>query len=518
IKLAAVWANPDPEIYLQTDAPEAKPIRLYPSGRAAVSGRELHIDISDFQGALVGLVFDTSAMQNGAEVFWQRPRILASQAPPEKADTPEVAAPRAKNVIVIVLAALRADALSATGYLRPTTPHIDALADEGSLFERIYAPAPYTYSATWSVMTGLYQFQHKALRAPLRPPEALPTLPKVLEAAGVTTGCVTASPWMALEPFREGFTEFHTAFEGVDTLEQQNGSETEFQAVQDIRQRIFAFLDAERTRQPELVTDQVSDFLRRHHDQRFFLYAHYLQPCDPYFPPEACKELFTIDVAKAVPPVAEALNALNCRETVVDREGRLHLRARYDESLLAVDFEVGRLLKTVEELGIADDTAIIVTSDHGEAFGEHGYFGHNLTVYDEMVHVPLVMRGPGIRERFGARVDAVASTVDLFPTICGLLGIEPPEGLPAAGLFGESVSRVDDGIRACAQVMQDEKPFEAFWWPRYKLIRNAYDRRFEIFDLECDPHEQANIAPFYPVLADSLRAQADQWLHERAGK
>ncbi|MBN2308855.1 MAG: sulfatase-like hydrolase/transferase, partial [Candidatus Hydrogenedentes bacterium] len=264
-------------------------------------------------------------------------------------------------------------------------------------------------------------------------------------------------------------------------------------------------------REPGKVTDAAKDFIERHRDERFFLYLHYMQPHDPYFPPSPYANEFTVDPVRAITPDAESIMAVSDRDRPLKPAALDQLRARYDENLLSVDAEVGRLFDALRALGVADDTVVIIAADHGEAFFEHGLLSHNLSVYDEMTHIPLVLHGPGVQAALGARVEHVVSNVQLYPTICGLFGVQPPPSVTAPPLFEPEPA---PGICAYAQAVFPETPQEAYWWPRHKLVRDRYTAAIEVYDLETDPGERVNLAGVYPVLADWLEAEAAAW---RAG-
>jgi len=470
---------------------------VLPVVAAGALRRPVTFDLTAFGGTPVELVLDAAPGSGHAAVVWRAPRIL-TDSPPRETTTVAAPPPQFANVIILLPDALRADTVGCYGYRHDTTPHLDALAGAGCVFERMYAPAPYTYSSTWSLFTSLYPFQHGA-HGQGRMPGA-PALSAVLREAGVATGMVTANPVVtARSGHGEGFDEVLEAFESLEEHPQGD---------------------------PSLATDAALDFVGRHARGRFFLYVHYRQPHGPYLAPDGYLETISYDPGKhLVTPGQDWRHVTVINRVLLSREKRLELKARYDENVRAVDAEIGRMAEALRELGLADNTCIIVTSDHGEAFGEHdNVYTHTQTVYEGLCHVPLVMNGKGIRDVLPARVDGLVSTVDLFPTVCDLMGV-------AATAPGESVvakaRRVHVGIGAYAlgawshMGALDPKMHhwgEAYWWPDYKLIRDNSGSRLEVYRLDVDPGEQGNLAIQFPVLTNCLTAEATMWKAAQAAR
>src|SRR5690606_19553787 len=148
-------------------------------------------------------------------------------------------------------------------------------------------------------------------------------------------------------------------------------------------------------RQPELATREAINFIGRNRDARFFLYVHYMLPHTPYLPHPDYRYRFSADPFAKVVPSSENLLEMDARRLPVHPEAVRQLRARYDETLLHVDGEVKRLVEYIRSLNLDEDTVVTIAADHGEAFMEHGAFLHNTTVYDEMVHIPLILHGAG---------------------------------------------------------------------------------------------------------------------------
>lgn len=446
-------------------------------------------DLVPFRGQTVEFVFDTTGGSPQSAVTWRRPRIESINASPPVTETPTGPA-RADNVLLIVCDAARAAALGCYGHVRNTTPTIDLLAAEGTLFERAYSTAPDTYGAMWSVVTSLYPFQHGAPAAPLRAPDTAPRIEQTLKAAGIYTGCIAqvqeVSPQTGIA---EHYDEYGRAYETQEMIE--SGA------------------------RPDLLTAQAVDFLGRNKDRRFFLYLHYRSPRAPYIPSAPSKDSFTTDPANTVDLSTDWMAGLKTGEFSLKREEQLTLEARYDESLRAVDQDIATLLEYLVRLNLRDKTLVVFTSSHGEAFGEHGYYTHGQTLYEEVTRVPLVLSGPGVREVLPIKTAEPVSMIDLYPTLCDVLGVEKPASLSGTSLLRQVPANASS-IRAYAQgnwlvESLTFEPSEAYWWPRYKLVRNTAGAGLEVYDLDRDPQERINLALFRPVLADYLLAEALAW-------
>ncbi|HKX45255.1 MAG TPA: sulfatase, partial [Planctomycetota bacterium] len=294
--------------------------------------------------------------------------------------------PRA--IVVISLDTLRADHLGCYGYARPTSPNIDALAAEGVLFERAISQA----SSTLPAHRALFQSREASLAG-----GAEPTLAELLGRAGFRTVAFTGGGNVsAAFGFGRGFERY----------------------VEDPRGFAHAF-------------DAVELWLREHAGERFFLFLHSYDVHAPYDPPPPFDSVFYPDYAgpltgretrallRSLAPRGEHASSAPARR--LDEEDERKLVALYDGGILYADQFVGRLVLLLRELGIDDETALVLLSDHGEEFWEHGSVLHSHSLYQELVHVPLIFSLPGGRAA-GARVAETVRLIDVAPTLLELLG------------------------------------------------------------------------------------------------
>jgi arylsulfatase A-like enzyme len=373
------------------------------------------------------------------------------------------------NFLVVVVDALRADRLGVNGYSLPTTPEIDRLAAEGVNFSSAYAHSTWTKPSIATLFTSLYPGQHgldlleeegdgKFLTRSLA--GDFVTLAEGFQHAGYATAAVYHQ--LHLER-RFGFGQ------GFDFYRHRKGA-----AAQGLNRHLRRWLD----RRPE---------------GPFFAYLHYMDVHWPYtrrLPDQG--GLFGPIKISPHPPRGRAKLGL-WFDTSATESNLEALQARYDHEVAFVDAKLGEFLAALRQRGLLEDTVVVLTSDHGEGFGEHGALLHGFAPYDEIVRVPLVVRLPAKLRRWTGTVGQPVGLIDFMPTLLDLAGIEPPPGIQ-----GRSLRSLLEG-----EELQDRLVFAesveaiAVWGRRYKLLRFT-DGRQEFYDLETDPHEQT------PVIGDCL--------------
>lgn len=309
-----------------------------------------------------------------------------------------------RGFILISIDTLRADALGAYGYSRPTSPVFDALAEQGTLFERAVIQYPSTLTSHMSIFTGLYPQEHRVLPPSTVLSKSIATLPEQFQSRGFRTAGHTEGGFVAGGyGFRRGFDEF---------------TDTAYRADTDVERTFDRGLEFLRSLAPE---------------DRFFLFLHTYSVHDPYEPPEEYRSMFW----SGEPPATfdssgENLRRVNQGELDVDTETIEYFRAMYDASVRYVDDVLGRFLVELESLGMLEDTTLILTSDHGEEFLEHGKVAHT-QVYPESLYVPLLVVHP--RQSTPRRVAAVVEAVDLAPTLFELAGLEDTPAVSGRSLM-----------------------------------------------------------------------------------
>lgn len=377
---------------------------------------------------------------------------------------------RRPSVVLIIIDTLRADHLSCYGYRRSTSPSMDSLASTGTRWAMGCGQAAWTLPACASIMTGLNPRAHGAgMDIPtgnvfgLDP--ATPMLALQMKGAGYRTGAFFNVYWLDAD------FGFHRGFDTFECRENGGGMAGE-------------------------TVDSAAEWLSSLDEgEDFFLAIHLFDPHDPYDPPAPFDTLFT----------PEGVQGDSCWE--VTPEGGLarpwqldHLRGLYDGEIAWTDAQLGRLFSELRRLGLDDRTLVIVTADHGEEFLEHGYFGHGRTLFQETVHIPLMISGPGVP--VGAVDEGLACQVDIVPTILDLCGVPSPDGLDGISLLSDTVlSRV---IPASGINTGDEFDLASVTAPGAKLIWNAARDSADHYDLERDPGEMHPLPPDSVLLEEVL--------------
>ena len=408
-------------------------------------------------------------------------------------DGPSFAARRPVNVVVIALDTVRADMTSMLGdrpKQRDTTPNLRELAERGVNFSNAISQAPWTIPAFASILTGKYPHEHGALVLDAKLSKKQVTLAEVLREAGYETYGVVSH--MFLQEFR-GFAQGFEHYDESPTL------------VPDIHQAASSIP----------VTDSALAFLRQRGDDErpFFLFAHYFDPHYEYLDHQGW------DFADQYEGwFRDQLDFENIQKNsrYLSEEDRQWLIDLYQEELAYTDRHIGRLLDYLETSGLDRNTLIVVVSDHGEAFGEHGYYGHTVVLDQEVVHVPLAIVPPRghVTERgpFEPRViDAPIETRGVFGAVLGFLGLDRRRpGEDAAWELGPALradplrlARTEGPKRAFSGVFLEHTDPRygkrvrkaALVEERYKMIYDMLRVELRLYDLEADPGELRPLGP-----------------------
>jgi arylsulfatase A-like enzyme len=408
------------------------------------------------------------------------------------------------NVLVVVIDTRRADRLGVYGNERGLTPFLDALAVRGTLFEHAYAVSSWTIPSVASFFTSRYPTQHHVVTFFSRIGESEVTLAERLHGGGWTGGCFSANPNLRTDwGYGQGFDELWSD----QTPDVDVHGDT-------IRTQALAWLDRTWNRRSNLPA---------------FLYLQYMEPHTPYDPPEPFRSRFAVDeagkpfdmdsavreaIARALPgtaqqgsdkplDVAEAVRTILGRGTPLTKREILPFERLYDAEVATADDQVRQLFAELEKRGFLDNALVVVIADHGEEFVEHGRTSHGRTLYEESVHVPFIVVGPGVAA--GRRVAENVSLIDLAPTLLDVLGLpaEPRfEGRSLVALL-QPGSTADRGAGAGPDVlMQLERsvPVEldnrihsrGFVRGADKLLLGI-DGGTERYDLATDPAETAQL-------------------------
>lgn len=416
---------------------------------------------------------------------------------PPQPDLGRLPVPRAtRGYILISIDTLRADHLGCYGYPRPTSPFLDSLAQRGTLFEEAYAQFPSTLVSHMSMLTGLHPREHGVLPPSSVLSPKVEILPEVFQRNGFRTAAFTEGGFVSGRyGFRRGFD-------------------------------VFVSRERTRKRQLERTFRRGVRFLENlRSEDRFFLFLHTYAVHAPYDAPPRYREPFWPGPPPpgAIPPTGPELTRQNLMGEPLPRPVVDWLVALYDAGIRQTDEVLQRFFADLDRLGLADEVTVVVTSDHGEEFLDHGLFNHT-QLYRETMHVPLLMIHPD--QRSAVRHEGIVQLVDLPPTFYELARVQPggkPSGASRARLLGQSLppfpgtawTEAQNGERAVYRgerrsqesLLLFDPPTDA-WLPR----RVAFDARADLREIQARSFEEPRrlvVRQGSEVLADT--ALTPEW-------
>jgi arylsulfatase A-like enzyme len=418
--------------------------------------------------------------------------------------------PRPKpDIILITLDTVRADHLSSYGYSRLTTPNLDRVAREGVLFENAIAPTSWTLASHASMFTGSLPHQHGAdWHSPLNTSRW--TLADALKAEGYETVGFTANIDYGEAGWGLG--------EGFDLYEDNRPSLLHNLRVMKVGLRVFdpfyqrwLWPDYFERRDASKVNQDVLGWFHRRSPHPVFLFINYFDVHDPYLPPRD----YAHEFGDAPPELIRKTKfVFSTRGTVhLATQERNALVSGYDNSLASLDHALGELLNSLSRHPQWQNTVVIITSDHGEGFGEHGTYGHGSSLYREELRVPLIVFGPQIPK--GLRIPQVVSTQNLFSTALEFAGEGVMPVSPAA-LQRYWTPGIDPG-KLDESTISELTPKNAFTWVEPEMSLRTQDWEYlrdsqgkeELYHWKQDPGEQVNLAASagYQPIVEALHAR-----------
>jgi len=369
---------------------------------------------------------------------------------------PPAAAPRDANVLLITLDTTRADHLSCYGPGKAKTPHLDSLAARGVRFAWATAQVPLTLPSHACIMTGAYPPVHglRDMGGFVLDPSH-PTMASLAQAAGFATAAFVGSRAVA-----KHFGLSH----GFDTYDDDMGAQTEEGKLPGIFPE----------RRAGVVTDRALDWLKQNAGKKFFLWAHYYDPHQPYDPPEPYK--------------------------------RQYAHKLYDGEIAYMDEQVGRLLDGLDLLGLSSRTLVIAVGDHGESLGEHGESTHGIFLYDATLHVPLMVAGPDVPH--GKVIDQQVRSIDLHPTVMAFLHLAPSREAQGVSLW--PLIQSGTHVRSDYSYGETIYPKTYMGWSELRAMRTDGWKYIlaphpELYDLRRDPGELQNLIAQHPGEADQYQ-------------
>ena len=425
------------------------------------------------------------------------------------------------NVLLVTMDTVRADHMSLYGYAVNTTPHLKQFAASATLYRDAVATGDMTLSSHASIFTGLYPTWHEAHYASGYPggrplDRRFQTLPQILARNGYYTAAVVANyPYLGKGFGLDRDFEYFDQRAPVSFL----ATSSPFLIRQRVRNLLRPFFPAAASerifRNAEDINRSVFEALSHALKERggVFCFVNYMDAHWPYLAPSqnsATGGKLRVSTDKYFDIVTEVLSS---KHPISPRE-RTYLISQYDASLAYLDSRLGDLIAQLKARGLYDDWLIIVTSDHGEAFGAKGLVGHGVSVYQNQVHVPLLIKYP--RASQGAVVEQRVSLVDLLPTVLGVCGIAVPKPVQ-----GQSLLESASGSKRLIMSETFVHPVLSSWNARFrrtaralftgtfKLISRSNGVR-ELYDLSKDPMEQQNV--YSEAAGGALQTKLDRFV------
>ena len=447
------------------------------------------LDLARFAGQVVRLELEASGSGQGRVAF-SAPSIMVP--PPEVAARPA----EVRNVVVLLIDTLRASKLRPYNpESRVRTPVLDGIAQRGVLFERAQSPENWTKPSVASVLTGLSPVTHGAKTDEARLPASAELVSEVFDGAGFATGSFIANGYVSDRfGFDQGWDDYNNYI--------REGGSTE----------------------AEDVFRQAGNFIEAHKDERFFVYIQTIDPHVPYDPPaEYLRQYDASEYAGVVQPrqTPELLERAKRNEVTFNAADRRRLEALHDGEISYHDHWLGQFMERLEQLGVAEDTLLVITADHGEEFMEHGSYGHGHSIFQELLAVPLIFHMPG-RIPEGRRVPHAVSTLNIPQTVLDLTGVTGLSRAEGRSLVPDLLGGVAPGPQVAFSDFQDIRRVALAG--NYKLVVRA-NLSSVLFDLGADPGERTErevrdfpIAGRYTriLLGQYLGAQnRSQWLRAR---
>lgn len=441
---------------------------------------DARVDLGAWAGKPVRLTLRTTPV-GGSDVPWAG-RVTTAWGEPvvgSRATTPLRANER-PSFLLILVDTLRADYLGTYGFPGRISPNLDRLAAESLVFDSCFANAPWTKPSIASLFTSLHPNAHGVRRmgtpswsGPGYRMEVLSgdveTLAERFEAASYETAAFTANPFVSP---RYGFSQGFQAFQ----YEEKTG----------------ALLSAAR----RWISDRAARETRP-----FFLYLHLMDVHGPYDAPERDYEEVLRELGSSARHALSEDEYLRMPAYLRDvswseESDRLDLaawRARYGAGVHALDREMGEFLRELRTSGILDRTYLVLTSDHGEELMEHGGWNHGTNLYEEQLHVPLLIRKP-LAADAGGRIDSLVSLVDLMPTLLSLGGVDAPSGIAGRDLTPllRGLASPNDGVVFAEAVLEHPSVY-GMRTRDFKVVWDLERDDLELYDLRADPEERRNL-------------------------
>ncbi len=400
-----------------------------------------------------------------------------------------------ENVILVTLDATRKDVLGIYGDTKGLTPAIDSLRDKSIIFTRGETVGPYTQASFPGLLTSSYFLEYGQPRG-LAPERTLISEP--LKKAGITTAAFHSNPYIS------GYLGWN------------RGWDIFYDSMQDEVEHRIPYIRGNIINQKAM--QWLSRYAKSSHNKPFFLWLHYMDVHEPYMPEKKYVDMVDPSLTLSQDEMYAMFQGVLLKRDASDPAKVEMLKRLYDIHIREVDTYFEEFLNQLKDLGILDETVIIITSDHGDEFNEHGGLSHDDKMYSELIDMPLIIYGSGE----SGICDTLVSNADIPPTIVYLFGLEPVpkfEGhpllplkdYPDRGVYGEAI---DQHSKRGGDI---EKDIYFYREDDLKIIYRANLDSWEMYDLERDPKETDNIvtkSPDADRLKSKLKPRVRRWLNK----
>lgn len=399
-----------------------------------------------------------------------------------------------RNVILLTIDTLRKDALSCYGGNKETTPFIDSIQNQGIRFNHAHSVGPYTQAGFPGILTSSYYLDYGYSKDKKFNPNRV-LISEPLHEKGITTAGFHSNAYLsAYFGWNRGWDTFY------DSMEDEVTDKVPFIEASVMNNKVRAWLSNQKGK-----------------EKPFFLWVHYMDVHEPYIPKREYFGLIDSSINISEDDMFALFKGVLLKRDVSNKTTVELLRKLYLAGVRKTDDSVKELFDILQRENILGETVVIITSDHGDEFGEHGGLSHDGKMYSELVDVPLIIFDPSLSK--GMTCGKLVSTLDVSPTILHLFGLEPVnkfqghsllpiEDYPSIEVYGESIEKRGEKERG------DEKPIYFFCKENLKIIYREENDFWEMYDLLLDPKERnniINISPEAEEMKKKLKPRVRRW-------
>ena len=499
------------------------------TGASALVGRDqLAQGLAESSSAVAAARGPSSPRSADAQPPAPASQVVSRPGPPEQPAASQQ--PRRPNVLLVTVSGLRADHLGAYGYEKANTPALDALARQGSLFVNALTPQPDRNAAHASILTGTFPGTN-GIRTDLvdRLDPAAPTLAQSMAERGYRTAAIYS--WVSFEPGYSGLDRGFHDYLDLTINKPEYLSDNRAQVLSATYERLKTYLtlpgamgdafslksgiDEALDGRADVTTEAAIAWLDQNQDVPFFLWVQYVDPSAPFTPPAPFDEVEDTGCADACPDgSAKTIKAIEGGEQLSAAQIN-HLVGLYDGEIAFTDQQIGRLMQRLDQLGLDDNTLVVVTSDFGQSFAEHDSWFAGSSLHSAETRVPLIVSMPN-RLPHRTVVSAPAMSVDVAPTVLDTIGGGVPDQFEGQSLLPLILGHSAGDDRLAFSELRDRSEVavsDKYW----KLIWSDRDQSARLYFLGDDPNELNDRAAGEPETAARLREALREWRAGRQG-